>query len=89
MFGNNSNNYENMDTKEMLALALNELDEIKRYSANVYKNTDSEVGETRDIVRKLEAKLQEMDRQIDRIERFERELNEIKSILKSMDRRIK
>ena len=89
MFGGNTNNYDSMGTKEMLALVLRELDEIKRYAANTYNNTDSEVGETRDIARKLESKIHEMDRQIDRIERFDRELNEIKSILKSMDRRIK
>ncbi len=89
MFGNNGKSYENMSTSELLMQLLADVDEIKRYTANTYNNTDSEVSEIRDTVRKIEMKLSETDRQVDRIERFEREISEMKGILKNMERRIK
>ena len=78
-----------MTEAEMLAKILTELDEIKRYVASTYANTDNEVAEIRSTVQKVERKMNQTDAQIDKIERFERGINEIRGSLKSMERKIK
>ena len=76
-----------MSTPEVLELVMKELDEIKRYVANVYASTDTEISEIRDTTRKIESQLRQTDSQIDKIERFERTLNDIKSSLRSIERK--
>lgn len=78
---------EDMQNKDLLLLLLKEVDEVKRYAANVYSKTDTEIAEIRDTCNKIERQLNETDRQVDRIERFERELQEMKGMLRKMERK--
>jgi len=84
-----SKDYSNMRPGEVLVDVMEELDAIKRYVANTYENTDTEIREIRDVCKKIDSQLRETDSQIDRIERFERTLNDIKSSLKQLERKIK
>lgn len=77
-----------MNEKELLLFLVKEIDEIKRYVANTHVNTDTEVSEIRDTVKKIDLQLNETDRQIDRIERFEREINDMKSLLRNIERKV-
>ncbi len=74
---------------EMLQEILQEIDAIKRYTGNTYANTDNEVSEIKSLCTKIEAKMSEMDRQIDKIEGFERGIDEIRSTLKSLERKVR
>ena len=85
----NGKDYSSMKVNEILRDVVEELDAIKRYAANTYANTDTEVAEIRDTVRRIDIQLRETDSQIDRIERFERTLNEIKSSLKQIERKLR
>ncbi|MEM9227365.1 MAG: hypothetical protein AAGA45_05300 [Verrucomicrobiota bacterium] len=78
-----------MSEKDLLQEVLKDLDEIKRYVANVYSNTDTEVGDIKSTVEKIERQLNETDRQVDRIETFERKLNDMHSTLKNLERKVK
>lgn len=75
--------------KEILTQVLKELDEIKRYVATTYQNTDNEVGEIRDLARRIERKLSEMDSQVDRIERFERDISTMATSIRNMERKMR
>lgn len=75
--------------QEMLQTVLKELDEIKRYVGSVYGNTDNEIGDITSMMKRIESKLNETDRQIDRIEAFERQLSEIRASVQRMERKIK
>ena len=78
-----------MTEKELLLYLVKEVDEVKRYTANTHVNTDSEIDEIRTIVRKIETQLNETDRQVDRIERFEREISDVKSTLRQIERKLR
>ena len=73
----------------MLAKVLSELDEIKRYVASTYSNTDNEISEIKSMCQKISRKLTETDAQVDKIEGFQRTLTDIRSSLKSMERKIR
>ena len=88
MFSSNKD-YSNVDTKDMIIELLKEVDEVKRYVANIHVNTDNEVNEMMTIMKKMERQLSETDRQIDRMERYERTLNEIKSSIKQLEKKVK
>lgn len=83
-----SKDYSGMKASDILVDVLQELDEIKRYVANTYQNTDTEIREIRDTVKRIDVQLRETDSQIDRIERFERLLNDVKSSLKQIERKL-
>lgn len=85
---NQGKDYSNMNSNELMLEILKELDEVKRYVANVYANTDNEISEIRDLARRIDQQVKESDRQIDKIEGFERSLTEIKSQLKSIERKV-
>ncbi len=80
--------YNGMKASEILIDVMEELDAIKRYVANIYEKTDTEVAEIRDIVKRIESQTRETDRQVDKIENFERTLNDIKSMLKRLERKM-
>ena len=84
-----SKDYSTMKTQDILKDVVEELDAIKRYAANTYANTDTEISEMMSIMKRVEIQLRETDNQIDRIERFERTLNEIKSSLKQIERKVR
>lgn len=84
-----NDNYENMSEKELLIKLIKDLDEVKRYVANIHVNTDTEVKETRDMVRRIESQVKETDRQVDKIERFERDMNDIKGTLRNIERKVR
>lgn len=75
--------------QEMLAKVLTELDEIKRYVAATYGSVDNEITEIKTAVQRIEAKLHETEGQIDRIQNFERAINDIKSSVQRIEREIK
>lgn len=81
--------YQNMDNKQLLLELISEMDEVKRYVANIHQNTDSEVGEMHQMMKQMERQLKETDDQIDKIERFERTMNDIKSSLKQLEKKIR
>lgn len=74
--------------QEMLGKIILELDEIKRYAGGTYAKTDNEISELLALCRRIEAKLNETDRQIDRIEAYERQLSEIRVSLQRLEKRI-
>ncbi len=55
MFSNQQN--QNMSEVEMLHKIMQELDEIKRYVATTYANTDTEISEIKGMCQKLSVKL--------------------------------
>lgn len=75
--------------QQMLAQVMKELDEIKRYAGGTYGNTDTEIGDIRETLIRIEKKLNETDRQVDKIEQFERSINDIRAAVKRMERKIK
>ena len=77
-----------MDNKELLIELLNEVDEVKRYVANIHVNTDNEVKEIHELVKRMDRQIQENDRQIDRIERFEKTLNELRSSMRQIEKKV-
>ncbi len=78
-----------MGAQEILIDVMVELDVIKRYVANTHTNTDTEINEIRDIARRLEVKLKETDRQIDKIEQYERQLMDMKTTLKAIEKKVR
>lgn len=78
--------YSQMKPNEILMDVMEELDAIKRYVANTYQNTDTEIHEIRDTIKRVETQLRETDSQIDRIERFERTINELRNSISSVER---
>ena len=87
MFSANKD-YTQMKPGDILVDVMEELGEIKRYVANTFANTDTEIHEIRDIVKRIEVQLRETDNQIDKIERFERTMNDLKSALKQIERKL-
>lgn len=83
-----SKDYSQMQPAEILVDVMEELDEIKRYVANTYANTDTEIHEIKETVKKIDNQLRETDSQIDRIERFERVMNDLKSSMKQIERKL-
>lgn len=75
--------------QEMLTKIMQELDEIKRYVAGTYASVDTEIGEIREAVKQINAKVHETDRQVDRIEQYDRQLSEIRAAVQRMERKIK
>lgn len=84
----NAQNINDMTNRDLLIQIINELDEVKRYSANTYDRVDSEVKEMLDKINSIERQIKETDRQVDNIERFERTLNDIRSQLKQIERKV-
>lgn len=76
------------DPAVLLEQVLRELDEIKRYSASTYAAVDNEMKEVHTMVRQVESKLSEIDRQIDKIEQFDGKLNELRSSLQKIERKV-
>ena len=74
---------------ELLIEVSKQLEEVKRYSAGVWEKVDTEITEIRDLCRRIERQLNETDRQVDKIENFERQLSEIRSSVQRMERKIK
>ena len=66
-----------------------EIDEIKRYVAATYERVDNEINEIRDACKRIESHVSQTDRQVDKIEAFERSINDIKAAVQRMDRKIK
>ena len=87
MFSANKD-YTQMKPGDILVDVMEELDEIKRYVANTFANTDTEIHEIRDIVKRIEVQLRETDNQIDKIERFGRTMNDLKHPLKQIERKL-
>lgn len=78
-----------MDTKSLLLELVSELDDVKRYVANTYEKTDTEIEEIRQLCRNIDKQLNETDRQIDKIERFDRDINEMKSMMKQIEKKMR
>lgn len=87
MFGQ-SKNFEEMTEKELMLHLISEVDEVKRYAANVHMNTDTEVAETKDLLKRVDRQLTETDRQVDKIEQFEREITDIRNLLRNIERKL-
>lgn len=66
---------------------MTELDQIKRYVAGIYQNVDTEINEMRDLLRRLETQIKDNDRQLDRMESYEKILRNIESKLKQLEKR--
>lgn len=81
-------NPDEMSEKELILQLMQEVDEVKRYAANTYQAVDGEIKEILDYIRKVERQVSETDMQVDKIERFERDLNKLESLLKSIERKI-
>ena len=77
-----------MDSKDLLIELLGEVDQVKRYVANIHVNTDNEIKEIHNMMKRMERQLQETDNQIDKIERFERTMNDIKSSMKQIQKKM-
>jgi len=75
--------------QELLTKVIQELDEIKRYSGGTYEKVDTEIAEIRAMCQRIESKINETDRQVDRIESFERQISEIRASVQRMERKIK
>ncbi len=88
MFSQNKD-YSSMKVQDILVDVMEEMDAIKRYVANIYQNTDNEVHEIHSMVKRIEMQLRETDNQIDKIERYERTLNEVKSSLKQIEKKVR
>jgi hypothetical protein len=78
-----------MTERELLMKLLLEVDEVKRYAANAYANTDTEMAEVRDLVKRMEPSIRQFETQLNKIERFERDLNDLESLIKTIERKIR
>lgn len=76
------------DPATLLQQVLRELDEIKRYSAGSYDKVDNEVDQSMATIKNIEQKIQDLDRRLDRIEAFERRLNEIHDLCRNIERKV-
>ncbi len=68
---------------------LRELGEIKKYAIAIHQTVDTEINEIRATLQRIERQQIENDRQIDKIEQFERTFRNVESQLKTIERKIK
>ena len=74
---------------EMLKKVLEELDEIKRYSAGTYANVDNEIADIQKTVSELKGVVQDNDRQLDAMEKYQGKLDNIERTLRDIQGKIK
>ena len=91
MFNNGQQNQQsnNLSAGDRHDAVMQQLDEIKRYVAGIFQNVDTEINEIRDTLRRIEAEVKDNDRQLDKIENFDRQLKNIESNLRNVERKIK
>ena len=66
---------------------LRELAEIKKYVHATYRNVDTEIQDLKNHLNLLEREIRDNDRQLDRIETFERILKNIEGSVRNLERR--
>ncbi len=75
--------------EDSTAKILKELDEIKRVVAATYHSVDNEIQEIKNHLSSIEREIRDNDRQLDRIETFERTLKSIEGSTRNLERRVK
>jgi len=90
MLGNNQQKDPNqMSAGDKHILVMQQLDEIKRYVAGIYAKVDTEIDDIRKIIDRIETTVRESDRQIDKIEQFERTIRNIENTVKEIERKVR
>lgn len=77
-----------MSEKDILIRLVNELDEVKRYSAATYASVDKEINEIRDNIKTIMKEVKDNDRQLDKMENYERKLNSIEQSCRNIEKRV-
>jgi len=90
MLGTNQQKDPNqMSAGDKHTLVMQQLDEIKRYVAGIYAKVDTEIDDIRKIVDRIDNQVRESDRQIDKIEQFDRNLRTIENSVKEIERKVR
>ncbi len=86
---NNQKDPNNMSASDKHTAVMQQLDEIKRYVGGTYSKVDTEIDDIKRIVDRLDKLMRENDKQINRIEQFERTIRNIESTVRDIQRKVK
>ncbi len=68
---------------------LRELDEIKRYVANIWEKVDGEINEILNSIKAVEKEVKDNDRQLDRMEMWDKKIQNMENMIRNLDRKVK